>query len=287
MDFIASEVIIGMNGLLTIKDFSKFSGIEATTLRYWDEIGLFSPAVRNPANKYRYYSPEQIVMANFITVLSDLNIPLKSINELKERSPEKIISLIERQEKKLDMEMQRLRECYSVIHSRREMMKYGTRVLNELADNHLISVSHKESSRYILGPLNEFRDGEGFYEPFMNFCIKADDMRVNLSFPIGALHKSMDSFLKAPAQPEHFISLDPTGNRLCDEGDYLTGYTHGYYGDLGEMPGKMAAFAEENALTMYGPVYSMYLHDEISINDPSKFLVQISVAVRPNASNTD
>jgi len=272
-----------MNGLLTIKEFSKFSGIEATTLRYWDQIGLFSPTVRDTGNKYRYYSPEQIILANFITVLSNLEVPLKTISELKERSPEKIISLIERQEKKLDMEMQRLRECYSVIHMRREMMNYGTRMLNQMTGPQMITVARLESSKFIMGPRNEFKEGEGFYESFMNFCDKADEMRLNLNLPIGAMHESIDSFMNNPSEPEFFCSLDPTGNKTFAEGEYLTGFTRGYYGQLGEMPSAMAAYAEENALALHGPVYSMYLHDEISVSDPAQFLVQISIAVRRSA----
>jgi len=68
-----------MKNQLTIKEFSELSGIDASTLRYWDEIGLFSPAHRNTENNYRYYAPTQIIAINFITVLSRLNIPLKTI----------------------------------------------------------------------------------------------------------------------------------------------------------------------------------------------------------------
>ena len=88
-----------MNGLLTIKEFSELSGVEATTLRYWDDVGLFSPIMRNPDNNYRYYSMPQLIALNFITVLSDLNISLKTIGDLdKNRDPDKFIKLIDKQE---------------------------------------------------------------------------------------------------------------------------------------------------------------------------------------------
>ena len=94
-----------MKNFLTVKEFSRLSGIERTTLRYWDEIGLFSPAKRDPENNYRYYSSDQIIMVNFINVLSDLNIPLKTIGEMSgKRTPESIVRLIEQREKELDME---------------------------------------------------------------------------------------------------------------------------------------------------------------------------------------
>ena len=123
-----------MKEFLSIKEFSKLSGIESTTLRYWDDIGLFSPLRRDTENNYRYYTPSQMIAVNFIKILSSLDIPLKTISEIeKVRSPEEIVRLIEQQEKLLDMEMQRLRECYSIIHTRREMINYGIKVLEGFA----------------------------------------------------------------------------------------------------------------------------------------------------------
>ncbi len=91
-----------MKDSLSVNEFSKLSGIERTTLRYWDEIGLFSPARRDPDNNYRYYSPYQIISVNFVSVLSDFNIPLKTIaTERDKRTPESIVSLIERQGDKI------------------------------------------------------------------------------------------------------------------------------------------------------------------------------------------
>ena len=118
-----------MKKLLTIKDFSHFSGIEQTTLRYWDEIGLFSPIKRDPENNYRYYVPEQIITVKFISILSSLNFPLKTISGISEtRSPESIVRLIEQKELEMDMEMKRLRECYSIVHARLELIRYGLRL---------------------------------------------------------------------------------------------------------------------------------------------------------------
>ena len=287
-----------MKDYLTIKEFSNLSGIEATTLRYWDEIGLFSPMKRDPENNYRYYSPDQMIAINFINVLSGLNIPLKTIDEAAERSPEKIVRLIEQQEKSLDMEMRKLNESYAVIHTRLELVRYGMNVLRGYhAANGLrlesdakvkdavfvnkdqIAVLYRDTLSYVQGPRTEFVAGEGFYEPFMQFCGMAEELRVNLSFPIGGLHESMQSFLEGPGAPDYFISIDPSGNRKRKAGYYLVGFTQGYYGEFGDLPDRMMAYVEEHGLELSGPVFSLYLLDEISMKDPSQFLVQTAVAV--------
>jgi len=288
-----------MKDQLTIKEFAEFTGIENTTLRYWDDIGLFSPAKRNPDNKYRYYAPEQLIAVNFISVLSRLTIPLKTIADEEEaRTPESVTRLIKNQEKLLDMEMRKLRENYSIIHTRLELINYGIRVLegfqmkdgvrlnnprpgdgSERVDINSVAVMQRDEKSFILGPRNEWTDGESFYEPFTNFCKRADEMRVNLHFPIGALHDDMDSFMAAPGCPHHFFSMDPTGDRKRPEGRYMIGFHRGYYGDFGDLAERMRDHARKNNLRLNGPVYSMYLLDEVCIRDYSKYLVQASVAV--------
>jgi len=288
-----------MKEFLSVKEFSRLSGIEQTTLRYWDDIGLFSPAKRDPDNNYRYYSPQQIVSVNFITVLSDLNIPLKVIGELgRERTPAKIVDLIETQEMILDMEMRRLREAYSVIHARRQMINFGMTLEEGFfevdgmkvekdtesgkanwVDENAIALLIREDRNYIEGPLNEWPEDGSFYEPFIKFCAAADDMRLNLNYPIGAVHDNYEEFMKASGQPNRFISLDPTGNRTRKRGKYMIGFCRGYYGKFGDIAERMDAFAKEHNLKTSGPVYSMYLLDEVCIRDPEDYLVQVSVAV--------
>ena len=264
-----------MKDHLSIKEFASLSGIETTTLRYWDEIGLFSPAARGSDNKYRYYSPEQIIAVNFITVLSRLNVPLKTISEMKTtRTPETIMDLIDVQEQLLDMEMRRLRECYSVIHMRRELIKDGIR-----ADESKIAVVHQPERSLIVGPDTNFRENESFYEPFTRFCMQSTDLRINLSYPIGGLHHNMERFIKAPDQPDNFFSADPMGNVKKPEGNYLVAYTRGFYGEFGDVAAKMAEYAKTHSLVCVGPVYVVYMHEEICLRNTADYLARISVAV--------
>jgi len=93
-----------MKDFYSVHEFSVMTGVEASTLRYWDDVGVFSPVKRDPENNYRYYSLPQITAVNFVSVLSDLNIPLKTIAELRQdRNPEEFMRILERREKQLDM----------------------------------------------------------------------------------------------------------------------------------------------------------------------------------------
>lgn len=265
-----------MKELLSIREFSKFSGIESSTLRYWDEIGLFSPAERGSDNDYRYYSPEQVTAVNFVKIFSNLNVPLKIISEIGEdRTPDSTAQLIEQQERFLNMEMRRLGECHSIIHTRRELISRG----DSVKDVSYIGVEHLEEMHFIAGPRNDFQDGEGFYKPFMEYCKQAQESRVNLGFPIAAMHDDWSSFVKAPGSPDFFMSMDPTGNQKSAAGDYVVGYVRGYYGQFGDLPERMVNYIKEHSLTPSGPTFSLYLHDETCISDPSQYLAQVYVAI--------
>lgn len=266
-----------MKKFLSIKEFSRFSNIAISTLRYWDEIGLFSPAKRNPSNNYRYYSPEQLIKVNFITVLSNLNIPLKTIKDIEDdRTPENITQLIEQKEKALDIGMYELRQRYSIIHTRRDLINNGKQAASENIDE--ISIMHLEDTSIIIGPRDDSNDDE-FYESFVRFCEQAKSLRINLNFPIGGLHDSWDSFQKIPGSPHNFFSVDPTGNDKQPAGDYVVGFKRGYYGQFDDLPGRMAKFISDNSLSVTGPVYVVYLHDEICVRDPSQYLARVCVAV--------
>jgi len=264
-----------MKDFYSIQEFATLTGVEASTLRFWDDVGVFSPIKRDPSNNYRYYSLPQITAVNFVAVLSDLNIPLKMIAELrKKRDPENFIRLLEKKEIELDMELRALRQRSSIIHTRRELINFGLR-----ADDAQISVQRRENKGLILWPRNEYQEGDTFLEPLAAFVNQAGAQRVNLDFPVGGYWDSFQSFQDAPSRPDCFFSLDPTGTHTQKEGKYLVGFTNGYYGEMGDLPERMATYQKENKLTASGPLYLMYLHDEICTLETDQYLAQAIVAV--------
>jgi len=264
-----------MKQFFSVKEFAKLTGIADSTLRFWDEIDLFSPVRRDPDNNYRQYSLAQLTMVNFISIMSNLNYPLKQIAEIrKNRDPESLMRLLELKEKEMDMELRALRERSSVIHARRELIRYGLNV-----DVTQVAVMERDDMTLIIWPRNEYQEGETFLEPLAAFVNQAADHRINLDFPVGGYWDSLESFQNAPSCPDCFFSVDPTGTQKRAAGQYLVGFTLGDYGDMGDLPERMVAYAKENNVAVDGPVYVTYLHDEISTLDPARYLAQACVAV--------
>ena len=285
-----------MKSFLSINEFSKLSGLEVTTLRYWDNINLFLPAMRNPDNNYRYYSPEQLVTVKFINVMSSLGVPLKELAVIKrEQEPKKVSALLAKQSRKMNEELRRLQEALAVINERQNLIGWGTEILDGVAavegtdilgtdktekiEFKKISVFRREAVAFIRGPRNIWKENGGRYDSFVNFLNHAKELRINMNLPIGGIHNSWEHFMESPGEPDYFFSADINGNMQQAAGCYMFGFARGDYGDFGNLNERMSDFAAENSLRVSGPVYSVYLHDEICHSDSSQFLSQVFVAV--------
>jgi DNA-binding transcriptional MerR regulator len=266
-----------MNGddRLSIKEFSKLTGIKQTTLRYYDDLGLFSPSMRGE-NNYRYYSPQQLITINSINLLHTLDMPIKQISEIqRNRSPETVYDVLGDKEGELEAQLRKIERSYNVIRTLREMIATGMS-----AREGELSIMHVGEQRIIIGGPNDFGNSSYFYETFSSFCVEATEHHVDLRFPVGGMFNTFEVFRETPSQPSYFFSADPNGADRKAAGRYLTGYGRGYYGEMGDMPERMGAYLSERALTPDGPLYVIYLHDEICIQEQHNYLFQASIKVK-------
>ena len=265
---------VGHTTLLSIKEFSDFTGISESTLRYYDKIGLLSPSHRGE-NRYRYYLPIQATLVNFIRVLINLGVPLAIIKEMNaHRTPQNMLALLAQQETKLDKRLRDLQTAYSIIHTYRDNIQTGI-----FANEHDIRVQALDEARLILGDPTDFSSGS-FYKPFMAFCNSIQKHNININYPVGGYHENMTVFVNAPGQPTRFFSLDPYGQHRRKAGLHLVAYRRGYYGEFGDTAQKMLSYAQENALVFHGPVFVIYLLDEVCTIDHNQYLAQVVVGVR-------
>jgi DNA-binding transcriptional MerR regulator/effector-binding domain-containing protein len=261
--------------LLPIREFSEYTGVKQTILRHYDEIGLFVPIQRGE-NGYRYYSPMQIVALNMVMVMSDLRTSLREIVGLeRNRSPERMLEHLQTQEEKLDSELRRLQEAYTIAHTYRRLIREALE-----ADENAVVEREIPAFSMRMGPKNSFEGTETFYKDFTAFCQYARQYKINLSYPIGGLFESMDAFLEKPSQPAYFFSLEPHGVQQKDSGRYLVAYTRGYYGAVNDVRERITAYAQEHKLECFGPVYVIYVLDEISVGDPDQYLARVCVQVK-------
>ena len=65
----------------TAGEMAQLHGVSKQTLIFYDKAGVFSPALRDESNGYRYYAPEQLEMLDHILMLKESGMSLKEIRD--------------------------------------------------------------------------------------------------------------------------------------------------------------------------------------------------------------
>ncbi|BBX23568.1 MerR family transcriptional regulator [Mycolicibacter terrae] len=68
--------------MLPIGDFARMTYLTVKALRLYHERGLLAPVRVDPSSGYRYYSPEQLPIAQVIRRLRDLGMPLDELTDV-------------------------------------------------------------------------------------------------------------------------------------------------------------------------------------------------------------
>ncbi|MDR0885230.1 MAG: MerR family transcriptional regulator [Clostridiales Family XIII bacterium] len=261
-------------GLLSIKDFSNLTRIKQSTLRYYDNIGLFKPSKRG-ANGYRYYSLEQITTINLIIVLNNLGMTIDEINGyMTERTPELMSKVFLEKETELYDQIRVLTERFNIVGTYRRLINLGL-----FSEENKMTVEYREERKFSLGKRNRFTD-DTYFSAFFDFIETAKIRNVDLNYPIGGYFDDIDDFVDHASRPDYFYSVDPNGVDLRPAGMHIVCFIRGDYGEVGDVATRLVQFAKENHLVFTGPIYNTYVEDEISIVDPNHYLLEILAPVR-------
>lgn len=134
--------------MFRIGEFSKIAQVPSSLLRYYDDIGLFTPIRSDRDTGYRYYSVEQLSQLNRILALKDLGLSLDQIKRLvlEQVSPEEIRGMLALRKAQIEQTLQaeavRLRAVESRLQQleRKEDFQDGDAVLKSLPAQPFLSV---------------------------------------------------------------------------------------------------------------------------------------------------
>ena len=111
------------NKLLTIGQFAALHGINKKTLMWYDEIGLFQPAVVHPENGYRYYSYYQSSILETILLLRELDVSINEIQTfMKDRSAASLEQLLNEKIQDVDRDILHLKAVRKTLENHRQNM---------------------------------------------------------------------------------------------------------------------------------------------------------------------
>lgn len=260
---------------LSVSEFADIVDVSASSLRHYDKLGIF-PALKEGEGKSRYYDAMQVTLFNMVRVLCEIDMPYKEMQNIaKNRTPELMFKQLTKQRYAILDKIELYNEALILISTYLEMLSIGMS-----ATESEIMVYEMPEMRVAMGDANDFSGSDSFYEEFIRFCKAPHSPPINLSYPIGGYFESMDDYIANPSQPTRFYSVDRSGKQAKESGLYLIGYTRGYYGETNDLVARMVSHASKHGYEFCGPVYNLFLHDEVTVSDPNQYLMQASATVR-------
>lgn len=109
-----------------IGEISRFFDIPASTLRYWEDMGVLHP-LKDNENHYREYTVEDLMTISDVTFYKNLGLSLKQIRRLESATPE--------QHSRLFMEkLSELEEQQELLRQRMEKLRRHMRALQMMGE---------------------------------------------------------------------------------------------------------------------------------------------------------
>lgn len=100
--------------MYTIKELAELAGSTPRTLRYYDQLGLLTPAVVAD-NGYRYYDHGNLLTLQQILFFRELDVPLKEIHYLLSQPDFQLLPSLKKHHRAMQREIQRYQQLISTV----------------------------------------------------------------------------------------------------------------------------------------------------------------------------
>lgn len=125
--------------MITIQGFSKLCGCNTQTLRYYDRIGLLTPAKVDEWTGYRYYEEEQALLFVKIKNLQQADFSIEEIKTLLPGDDDLLAAAFDRKIEEQQQKLERIREIQrSYLKETMDMQKLVSAIISFM-DRHLDS----------------------------------------------------------------------------------------------------------------------------------------------------
>lgn len=266
------------NMYFTTGEFARITGVTKHTLFHYDDIGLFSPEIKQD-NGYRYYSVGQLEVFDVIWTLKELDMPLAAIKEyLAARSPQAFADLLEHEEKSIEQKIRQLKET-------RRWLRTKSALTREAIQKDVNVIEKAEvPEQYYIEAFCELNDGKEFavrISELVNYC---DDLGIKSPYSLGYIQKRENISQGIYNDYHTFYMLFDTPPKkavyqIKPAGTYLFAYFRGHWEDIGSAYVRLMDFAEENNLKLDDYYYEDNLLDELTTVGCDNYLMRIAARI--------
>lgn len=264
--------------LLTIGQFAAMHGINKKTLMWYDEIGLFKPAVINSENGYRYYNYYQSPILETILLLRELDVSLTEIqNFMKNRSALNMKLLLEEKIADLDLQIRHLQAVRKTLNNHhQDMVTLLTMDLSE------INIIEKEESCLVTVDIDKDITFDKEVELITTETTKYQlgrlhDASYGSMIPVTSLKDgNFDNYTKL------FIEIpflkQKAGLHIQPKGKYIRAFHKGNWDKIAQRYQLILEYAHKQGLVLSGFSYEKGINETV-IDCIEDYIVQIEIPI--------
>ncbi|WP_336760157.1 MerR family transcriptional regulator [Paenibacillus sp. USHLN196] len=263
---------------LSSGQFAKLMGISKDTLFHYDRLGILSPEIKAD-NGYRYYSMNQMDVFKVITILKELDMPLKEIKDyLDQRSPEKLITLLEGEEALLEVKINKLIKMKKLISKKKEITASALKI-----NPAFIGLEDMSAEALVITAADPYTNDESFYESMLKHDKYLESHHLDTSHTVGWMRDTKAVLANEAFNYDYLytrISNDSThANFKKENGTYLIAYHTDGYSSVETTYDRMLQHSEREGLNLNGYFYEDVLLDDLSVRGYEHYTIKISVRI--------
>ncbi|GAB6492713.1 multidrug ABC transporter [Bacillus sp. UMTAT18] len=271
-----------LNKRFTIGEMAKMHNIAESTLRYYDEKGIFHPSTVDPQTNYRYYTIDQFSLLDTIKFLRQLNIPLKEIKKyIDERNPAYALNLLEKQQEMMLKKQREIEYALAKMEHRIHLIKEATKAKAEQMV--IKEIPQRKITAIAVAPDTTDDMFEYYIHSLQKNMRQMDDSLFSGDIGVTVAKKGfMQNEFQAYSSV--FILLDymPFQVQSSDEikeGLYACSYHHGPYEETGATYKELLAYIDQEGYEVSGDAIEIGLIDWSVTENPGEQVTEIQIPI--------
>ncbi|HDR7714687.1 MerR family transcriptional regulator [Bacillus albus] len=277
-----------LNKRFTIGEMAKMHNIAESTLRYYDEKGIFHPSTVDPQTNYRYYTIDQFSLLDTIKFLRQLNIPLKEIKKyIDERNPAYALNLLEKQQEMMLKKQREIEYALAKMEHRIHLIKEATKAKAEQMV--IKEIPQRKITAIAVAPNTTDDMFEYYIHSLQKNMRQMDDSLFSGDIGVTVAKKGLlqNEF---QAYSSVFILLDymPFQVHSSDEikeGMFACVYHHGPYEETDETYKKLMKYIDQEGYEISGDAIEIALIDWSVTENPEEQVTEIQIPIMKKQSN--
>ena len=271
-----------LNKRFTIGEMAKMHNIAESTLRYYDEKGIFHPSTVDPQTDYRHYTIDQFSLLDTIKFLRQLNIPLKEIKKyIDERNPAYALNLLEKQQEMMLKKQREIEYALAKMEHRIHLIKEATKAKAEQMV--MKEIPRRKITAIAVAPNTTDDMFEYYIHSLQKNMRQMDDSLFSGDIGVTVAKKGLMQN-EFQAYSSVFILLDymPFQVQSSDEikeGLYACSYHHGPYEETGATYKELLAYIDQEGYEVSGDAIEIGLIDWSVTENPEEQVTEIQIPI--------